>query len=66
MFTLCGTLPPRLRAFNAWVRPTAAMYDANPRGKGDFTIHASGVEVVTFGPMAKAPALACSNMIGSD
>ena len=36
-----------------------AMYEAKRRGKGGFVIHASGVEVVTLAPMAKAPALAC-------
>jgi diguanylate cyclase (GGDEF)-like protein len=36
-----------------------AMYEAKRRGKGGFVIHASGVEMVTLAPMAKAPALAC-------
>jgi diguanylate cyclase (GGDEF)-like protein len=36
-----------------------AMYEAKRRGKGGFVIHASGADVVTLAPMAKAPALAC-------
>jgi diguanylate cyclase (GGDEF)-like protein len=36
-----------------------AMYEAKRRGKGGFVIHASGLEMVTLAPAAKAPALAC-------
>jgi len=36
-----------------------AMYEAKRRGKGGFVIHASGADVVTLAPVAKAPALAC-------
>jgi diguanylate cyclase (GGDEF)-like protein len=36
-----------------------AMYEAKRRGKGGFVIHASGTDVVSLAPMAKAPALAC-------
>ena len=43
-----------------------AMYEAKRRGKGGFVIHTSGVELVTLAPMAKAPALACWSMVGSD
>src|SRR5260370_18336975 len=43
-----------------------AMYEAKRRGKGGFVIHTSGVELLTLAPMAKAPALACWSMVGSD